>query len=45
MTFILILIFGALLFGMACEGLGAIIGIAIGIIRAINNAMEERRKP
>lgn len=43
MTFILILIFALLIFGAACEGLGALIGIAVGIIRAINEALEDRR--
>ena len=45
MTFIIALILIILLFGAACEGLGALIGIAVGIIRVINEALEERRKP
>lgn len=45
MTVIIALILIIFVFGAACEGLGALIGIAVGIIRAINDALEERRKP
>lgn len=37
LTFIVIAIFALLLFGAVCEGIGALIGIVVGIIRAIMN--------
>ena len=43
MMLILCAIFGIMIFAMACEGLGAIIGIAIGFIKAMNEIIEERR--
>lgn len=43
MTLLLCAIFGIMVFAILCEGLGAIIGIAIGIIKAINEIIEERR--
>lgn len=44
MTTAILIILAIFIFGAACEGLGAIIGIFVGLFRAINEEIEERRK-
>lgn len=44
MTIAIMIIIGIFIFGAACEGLGALIGIGVGIFRAINEEIEEKKK-